>query len=61
MTPDDLKKKAQALIDKIEKIHQSEEYKSVWTLAWSHGMPYSGETYEKELEELKKQLENEND
>ena len=44
---------SKALIAKIDKITKSEEYKSVFTLAHVHGLPYEGEEWWNEYQELK--------
>jgi hypothetical protein len=47
-----LRQKAATLTARIKMIEQTLEYHSVWTLAAVHGAPYSGPTYEHELNDL---------
>ena len=48
-----LRSAAQALIDRLDLIQGSDEYKSVWTLTAIHGMPYAGPTSEIEIKALR--------
>ena len=48
---------AQAVVDKLDEIHENTEYKSVWTLYRIHGRKYDGPTYEVELATLRTTLE----
>ncbi len=49
---------AQALVDKLQEIHQDEGYKGIWTVAAAHGICYDGPTYGPELEALTEALTN---
>jgi hypothetical protein len=49
----ELKQAAIHLIDRIEVMINSDEYKNVWTIAWAHGMPYKGINVKKEYDILK--------
>lgn len=44
------------LIGKINRIHESDEYRAVWECAQNHFGPYRGESYEDELSSLAKLL-----
>ena len=44
------------LVDRLELIGNSEEYRSVFAMAQIHGTPYNGPTYDKELSTVKKLL-----
>lgn len=37
------------LVKKMDKMHSSPEFKSVWMIAKMHGAKYTGETYEHEF------------
>lgn len=47
---------AKRLLDKMDKIYLSEEYRAVWELAVAHGIPYLGETWENEADALRAEL-----
>ena len=51
-----LRKKAEALVAKLDEIHENRSYRGVWSMAHVHGVIYSGPNYETELEELRKAL-----
>ena len=53
----DVIESAKKLLEKMDKVHNSKEYDSVFSLAWAHGMEYSGENYKEEMDDLKKKLE----
>jgi hypothetical protein len=48
---------AKKLIEKMKVITQSQEYYAVWSLAYNHGMPYKGDKWEKEFNDLCSALE----
>ena len=45
-----------ALVDKMDTVHESLEYRAVWEYAWVNGLVYKGEKYDKELEVLREAL-----
>jgi len=47
---------AQALVDKLDKMGASKDFEGVFTWAFVHGYVYKGENWSKELEELRKVL-----
>lgn len=47
---------AKALVEKLDKIVLSDEYKSVFTIAQLHNTPYNGETFSIEMANLKRAL-----
>ncbi len=49
-------KAAQAMKDKLEKIHDDSGFNAVWTMALIHGMEYKGPTYQHEFAALCKAL-----
>lgn len=51
-----LRQAAQALITKIEAIHEHADYKAVWTTYHAHGGRYVGPKYVDELAMLKKAI-----
>lgn len=40
----------QGLVNRLDFVHESEEYKGIWTLAHVHGVRYNGPKYSTELE-----------
>ena len=38
------------LVNKLNLVREDKYYKAMWALAWSHNGPYTGPTYEQELE-----------
>lgn len=44
------------LLEKLGQVESHPEYKSVWTLAYLHGQPYSGPTWEKEVQDARAAL-----
>jgi len=54
--PEDLVEAAKDLLNKMDLIEADEGFKSVWSLAMIHGQPYTGPTYEMELQELRDSL-----
>jgi len=53
-----LREYAKALIDKLELMHNAPSYTRVWKIAAIHGCIYYGPYYGKELEDLKKEINN---
>lgn len=51
-----MEKAAEALVNKLELIHEDPKFQSVWIMAHNRGCPYDGPTYEKELNDLKTAL-----
>ena len=49
--------RARELLNKIDLVDSSDEYKSVWTINWIYARPYSGPNFGKELENLRYALE----
>jgi len=47
---------ARQLTNKLDEITQSEEYQGVFTLAFAHGIKYTGPQYDKDLQALKDAL-----
>ena len=47
-----LRELAQALCDKLYKVHSSEKYKGIWVYAKNHGLTYDGPVYSGELAAL---------
>lgn len=53
----DILAKTKALVEKIEKIGNSDEFVNLFVMADAHGWPYRGESWAHELDEVKKELE----
>jgi hypothetical protein len=53
---DEVRRAAQALVDKLDVVHCDSRYIVVWALAKSHLGEYSGPRYTDELAALKKAL-----
>ena len=54
--PPEVREQAQALCEKLDEIMAHPSYQSVFTQAHNHGFPYSGPTWEKELNVLRAAL-----
>jgi hypothetical protein len=56
MRDEEIRRKAKALVEKIEAIHADNRYRAVWEVAFVHGYKYDGPQYVEELSALKTAL-----
>ena len=49
----ELDERARALVEKIDRVVASAAYKAVFCSAYAHGVYYTGESFEKELEAVR--------
>lgn len=54
--PDAVVAAAKALVARLDMIEADDRYQSVWLHAYNHGLPYTGPTYEAELQALRAAL-----
>lgn len=52
-TNGELDLRARALVEKLDRIVTSEAYKAIFCSAYAHGVYYTGETFDKELDAVR--------